>query len=406
MNIASIETAIQFLQAGKFIILVDDADRENEGDLVMAGEFATPEAINFMAKHARGLICMPMSANEFDRLAIPMMVQDNRSKNNTAFGVSIGSATGITTGISASDRAHTVRVVARKEATRDDIVMPGHIFPLRAVEKGLAEREGHTEGSVELMKLAGLHPVSVICEVMNSDGTMARLPNLIEFAEKYNLPIVTIKDLSAYAREKSEGLEKVSSSYLPIQEIGQFHIHTFRSRKDGVEHIALVHPPLNRDKAPLVRLHSECLTGDVFRSLRCDCGRQLNTSLSKIAAEGGVLLYLRQHEGRGIGLGNKIKAYALQDCGYDTVEANHQLGFAADQRDYRVAAEMLKHLGLSQVRLLTNNPKKIASLEDLGVKVIARESLEVEPTKENIRYLSTKREKMGHLLNLVGSEEK
>ena len=403
MSLSYIETAIAQLRQGKMIILVDDENRENEGDLVVAAEYVTPEVINFMTQYGRGLVCFPMAAECFDRLEIPMMTKNNGSKNKTAFGVSIGAAEGITTGISAADRAHTIKVAASPNSTAKDIVMPGHVFPLRACKGGVLERGGHTEGSVDLTRLAGLYPAAVICEIMNSDGSMARLPDLTVFAKQHHLPIVSMRDLVTYRLRNEKLLEAVSSSYLPLHEVGKFGIHTFRSMINNSEHIALVRQPLDLTHPVLVRIHSECLTGDVFGSARCDCGRQLDHAMAQIAGKGGVLLYLRQ-EGRGIGLSNKIKAYDLQDQGYDTVEANHQLGFSADERDYGVAAQMLRALGIERVRLLTNNPKKLSGLQDYGLNVIERVPLETVPTKDNIRYLKAKREKLGHWLNFQESE--
>jgi len=393
----SIEMAINQLQQGKMIILVDDDSRENEGDVVIAAEYVTPEAINFMIRHARGLVCLPMMPDDFDRLGIPLMVKDNTSRYHTAFGVSIGAAVGITTGISAFDRSKTIKTAVDLGSTRKDIVMPGHIFPLCARQGGVLERRGHTEGSVDLARLAGLRPAAVLCEIIKENGTMARLPDLLEFSKKYKLPIVSIQDLVAYRFKNEKLLVATSSSCLPTNDLGEFQIYSFRSTVNYVEHVALVRHPIHSDSPVLVRIHSECLTGDVFGSARCDCGWQLQYALEQIAKNGGVLLYLPQ-EGRGIGLTNKIKAYALQDEGLDTVEANHRLGFSADERDYGIAAQILKILGVTRLTLLTNNPTKLSALQKYGLEVIERIPLETVPTQHNIHYLRTKREKLGHWL--------
>lgn len=395
----TIQEAIEDLKQGKFILLVDDENRENEGDLVCAAELATAETINFMTQYARGLVCMPLSAERFDELGIPMMVKENRCYYQTAFGVSIGAAKGITTGISCADRALTVRVAADPKSSPEDIVMPGHIFPLRAEPNGVLVRTGHTEGAIDLMRLANLNPAAVICEVMDADGSMARLPSLLEFAKNHGIKIISIYDLVTYRVQRETMISEVSMSQLPVRDRGNFSIHTFESHIDHTQHVALVSDKIKLDAPPLIRLHSECLTGDVFGSGRCDCGRQLDQALARIDKEGGALLYLRQ-EGRGIGLANKIKAYALQDQGLDTVEANHQLGFGDDQRDYGIAAQILRSLGIHEIRLLTNNPRKVAGLERYGIRVIERVSHETLATDDNIRYLQTKREKLGHLLSV------
>jgi 3,4-dihydroxy 2-butanone 4-phosphate synthase/GTP cyclohydrolase II len=396
-QLASIEEAIADLKQGKMIILVDDENRENEGDLVMAAEKVTPESINFMTQHARGLVCMPMSQSDFERLQIPLMTQNNTNKHQTAFGVSIGAANGITTGISAADRAYTIKVAVDPGSSMNDLSIPGHIFPLCAKEGGVLERDGHTEGSVDLMRLAGLRPASAICEVMNEDGTMARMPQLVEFAKKHDLKIASIKDLITYRIAKDTIVELVSSAHLPTKH-GKFTIQVYRNLKDGIEHVAMIKEPLDPNRLTLTRIHSECLTGDILHSIRCDCGAQLDIAMQKIAEQGGVLLYLRQ-EGRGIGLANKIKAYSLQDQGLDTVEANHHLGFEADQREYAIAAHILRLLDIDKVRLLTNNPRKIDGLMDHGVEVVERLPLLVDASEENVHYLQTKRDKLGHLFD-------
>lgn len=396
----TLQQAIAALKRGEFIILVDDEKRENEGDLILAAEFATAEKINFMCHYGRGLICLPLTEEAFERLGIPMMVKHNHSRHQTAFGVSIGAATGISTGISTADRARTIRVACNPNSNHKDIVMPGHVFPLCAKPGGVLQRSGHTEGSVDLMRIAELQPAAVLCEIMNPDGSMARLLDLICFAKRHNLPIIRVEDIVAHRIQHEKLITPVSSAYLPVRNRGKFRIHTYRNCFTGVECIALVREPLDADVPCLVRLHSECLTGDVFASARCDCGVQLEMALEQIAVQGGVLLYLRQ-EGRGIGLGNKIKAYELQDQGLDTVQANHQLGFPADQRDYGIAVQMLQSLHIKQIRLLTNNPHKISNLQRYGIKVIDRIPLESPPTLDNIHYLRTKRDKLGHLLENI-----
>ncbi len=392
---ASIETAIADIAAGKMIILVDDAHRENEGDLVMAAQHATPEAINFMIRYGRGLVCMPMLEEDFIRLRIPMMVKHNNAPRQTAFGVSIEARDGVSTGISAQDRATTIRVAANAHSMPSDIVMPGHIFPLCAQQGGVLKRNGHTEGSVDLARLAGLRSSAVICEIINDDGTMARLPDLTLFAQEHNLCIVSIHDLQTYRMTREKLVELQAKTRLPLQQFGEFTLHAFTSSVEQKEMVVLSKPCSTPDKPPLVRLHSACMTGDVLGSLRCDCGAQLTTALEQIANEGGYIVYLPQ-EGRGIGLANKIKAYALQDQGLDTVEANHKLGFEADLRDYGLAAQVLRELGVTAVRLLTNNPRKVAGLQRYGVQVVERIAIQTPIRATNIRYLQTKREKLGH----------
>ena len=390
----SIEQAIKQLQTGGMIVVVDDEQRENEGDIIIAAQHATSEKINFLIKNARGLVCLSMLPNDFERLQIPMMTKHNRAQFQTAFGVSIEAADNVTTGISAADRAETIRVAIDDASGPSNVVMPGHIFPLKAAEGGVLLRNGHTEAGVDLARLAGLKPAAVICEIISDDGSMARLPELKVFAKLHDLPIVSIKDLQTYRLLNESLVDDVAEAKLPIDMHGEFTVHVFKSRLDGSEHVALVKP----SKDPLVRLHSECLTGDVFHSRRCDCGAQLDASMQLIAEQGGVLLYLRQ-EGRGIGLANKIKAYALQEQGMDTVEANLALGFQADERDYGIAAQILKQLGYDNIELLTNNPAKIDALQELGICVTKRRSLQMNPHDDNIHYMQTKANKMQHWIN-------
>ncbi|MBN9228802.1 MULTISPECIES: 3,4-dihydroxy-2-butanone-4-phosphate synthase [Legionella] len=396
-SLATIEHAVETLKAGKMVILMDDEDRENEGDLVVAAEYATPEVINFMSRHGCGLICLSMADELIDKLQLPMMAQNNKSPYGTAFTVSIEAAQGVSTGISAQDRAQTIQVAINPESGPADVISPGHVFPLRARKKGVLERPGQTEGSVDLAKLAGLAPAAVICEIINEDGTMSRRDELVLFSQKHNIPLVTIKDLIEYRIRHEVLVNADASTRIPLQNKGDFNMTVFANELDSAEHFALVKPPAFANRVPLVRIHSECITGDVFGSCKCDCGKQLEQSLSLIAAEGGILIYLRQ-EGRGIGLANKLKAYALQEQGLDTVDANHQLGLPVDGRDYAIAYQILKYFGIDAIRLLTNNPSKIAAVDRYGIKVMERVPLEIEPTKESHRYLKTKKEKMGHLL--------
>ena len=398
---APIEEAISAIRDGQIIVVVDDEDRENEGDLTMAASKITPDAVNFMAKHGRGLVCLAMTPERLDELDIPLEVSDNSSPRETAFCVSIDARDGTSTGISASDRARTIRAAVDPATTPRELVRPGHVFPLRSRPGGVLVRSGHTEAAVDLARIAGLPPAGVICEVMNDDGTMARVPELKKFAKKHGLLIITIADLISY-RMRTEGLvRRVASADLPTVH-GQFRVHAFDSLIDDQTHVALVRGDIGDGQNVLVRVHSKCLTGDVFHSVRCDCGPQLDAALEQIAKEGrGVLLYLHQ-EGRGIGLANKIKAYALQDEGLDTVQANERLGFKPDQRDYGIGAQILRDLGIRTMRLLTNNPRKFIGLEGYGLSVVESVPLEVTPATEFTRkYLKTKKDKLGHTLKGV-----
>jgi len=397
--LATIAEAIEDIKTGKFLIIVDDEDRENEGDLVMAAEKVTPEAINFMAKYGRGLICMPVIGERLDELNIPMMVGDNTSKHGTAFTVSIEAKHRVSTGISAYDRAATIKAVLDPTTKPEDLARPGHTFPLRAREGGVLVRAGHTEAIVDLARLAGLYPAGVICEIMSEDGTMALLPQLEATAEEHGIKIVAISDLIAYRRHHEKLVHRMAQANLPTM-YGEFVAITYKSTIDPDEHVALVRGDISGDAPVLVRVHSECLTGDVFGSLRCDCGDQIALAMQAIAnEERGVFLYMRQ-EGRGIGLHNKIAAYALQDQGLDTVEANESLGFPADLRDYGIGAQILADLGLKDIRLLTNNPKKVVGLEGYGLRVVETLPIIAKPNPLNIRYLETKHQKMGHLLEV------
>jgi 3,4-dihydroxy 2-butanone 4-phosphate synthase/GTP cyclohydrolase II len=405
MPISNIEEVVHDLKNGKMIILVDDEDRENEGDLTIAAEKVTPEAINFMAKHGRGLICLALSPEYVERLKLTPMVYENRSPFETAFTTSIEAREGVTTGISAADRAHTVLTAVADDAKPEDIVQPGHVFPLRARRGGVLFRTGQTEGSVDLARLAGLKPAAVICEIMKDDGSMARLPDLEMFAEKHGIKLATVSDIISYRMRTESFVRKVAVTNLPTP-VGDFKAVAFVNDIDDYEHVAMVKGDIDPEKEILVRVHSQCVTGDVFGSLRCDCGEQLKLAMKMVQDEGlGVILYLQQ-EGRGIGLANKLKAYELQDQGLDTVEANERLGFAADLRNYGVGAQILAALGIKKMRLITNNPKKIIGLEGYGLKVVDRVPIECEPTDQNLRYLRTKCSKLGHLIRTVEDRTK
>jgi 3,4-dihydroxy 2-butanone 4-phosphate synthase / GTP cyclohydrolase II len=397
---SALSKALEHLRKGGMIILTDDEDRENEGDLVMAAEFATPEAVNFMARFGRGLICLPMTAAALDKFNLPQMAPINRARRSTAFTISIEARDGITTGISAFDRSHTIATAINLNTKPEEIVSPGHVFPLRAAEGGVLKRAGHTEGAIDLMTLAGLQPAGVICEIMGDDGEMSRRPALEVFAKTHNLPILTIAELVKYRLQTEVLIDEVAKSELPTAYADEpLTVHAFRSRIDGTEHLAIVKHPL--PKTPLVRVHSECLTGEALGSLRCDCGPQLQTAIRLVSeSQGGIVLYMRNQEGRGIGIANKIKAYALQDQGHDTVEANVALGFANDTRDYAAAAHMLKALGVSELTLLTNNPDKTLALKELGLNVVEQRPLVIEANPFNANYLATKREKLGHSFEL------
>jgi len=400
MATSRIADAIEDIRNGKMIILVDDEDRENEGDLCMASEFVTPEAINFMARYGRGLICLTLSNEFMERLKIPMMVSDNQSRFKTAFTISIEAKRGVTTGISAADRATTIRTAIADEAKPEDIVSPGHVFPILAKKGGVLVRTGQTEGSVDLARLAGLKSTGVICEIMNDDGSMARMPDLEIFAKKHGLKIATIADLITFRMQHESLVRRAATAKLPTAYGGEFKFIVYENDVDEMKHVALVKGNIQPGDEVLVRVHSECLTGDVFGSMRCDCGEQLQAAMEMVAKEGkGVIVYMHQ-EGRGIGLVNKVKAYELQELGKDTVEANLELGFKEDLRDYGIGAQILVDLGVKKMRLLTNNPKKVVGLEGYGMTIVERVPIEMQPNKANVRYLKTKKEKMGHLLKI------
>ncbi|MBW2620092.1 MAG: bifunctional 3,4-dihydroxy-2-butanone-4-phosphate synthase/GTP cyclohydrolase II [Deltaproteobacteria bacterium] len=400
MSLISIEDAIKEIRAGRMVILVDDEDRENEGDLTMAAEAVTPESINFMAKYGRGLICLSMTGEKIDSLNLPLMVDNNTSQFQTGFTVSIEARCGVTTGISAADRATTIHTAVADDAKPGDLVRPGHVFPLRGKEGGVMVRAGQTEGSIDLARLAGLKPAGVICEIMDEDGSMARMPALENFSKKHDIKICTIADLIEYRMRTESFVRRSAETVVPTLHAGEFHAVVYENQVDDLLHIAMIKGEIDSNKPVLVRVHSECLTGDIFGSLRCDCGEQLHKAMGMIDKEGsGILLYIRQ-EGRGIGLVNKLKAYALQDQGLDTVEANEELGFKPDMRNYGIGAQILVDLGVKKMKLLTNNPKKMVGLEGYGLSIVEQIKIEIEPNKYNIGYLECKKLKMGHLLNI------
>jgi 3,4-dihydroxy 2-butanone 4-phosphate synthase/GTP cyclohydrolase II len=394
----TIEEAVKEIAAGRPVVVVDDEDRENEGDLIFAAQKATPELVAFMVRHSSGFICVPMTEEDADRLELPPMYYTNQDRRGTAYTVTVDAREGVTTGISAADRAHTIRLLADPGANPTDFARPGHVVPLRAKPGGVLRRTGHTEAAIDLARLAGLHPTGVLCELVNDDGTMKRLPDLQVFAEEHGVALITIADLIAYRRAHERLVERLADTRLPT-EYGHFRAVGYRGLADGSDHVALIYGEIGDGEDVLVRVHSECLTGDVFGSQRCDCGPQLRAAMRRVVAEGrGVVLYVRGHEGRGIGLMHKLQAYQLQDQGRDTVEANLELGLPADARDYGTGAQILVDIGVRSMRLLTNNPAKRAGLEGYGLSVTGREALPVRPHPENVRYLRTKRDRMGHLL--------
>jgi 3,4-dihydroxy 2-butanone 4-phosphate synthase / GTP cyclohydrolase II len=402
----SIEAAVAEFRAGRPVIVVDDADRENEGDLIFAAELATPELVAFMVRHTSGFICVPLTEAECDRLELPPMYHTNQDRRGTAYAVTVDAREGVSTGISAADRARTIRLLADPTTSPADLSRPGHVVPLRARAGGVLRRPGHTEAAVDLANLAGLHPAGVLCEMVNDDGTMMRLPQLTVFAKEHELALICIADLVTYRRRVENQVERIAEARIPT-EVGTFRAVGYRATHDASEHVALVYGDLGDGLDVLVRVHSECLTGDVFGSLRCDCGPQLRAALARVAQEErGVVLYMRGHEGRGIGLMHKLQAYQLQDAGRDTVDANLELGLPADARDYGTGAQILADLGIKTMRLLTNNPAKRAGLEGYGLQVVGREGLPVRPHPENVRYLRTKRDRMGHLLDELDQASK
>jgi 3,4-dihydroxy 2-butanone 4-phosphate synthase/GTP cyclohydrolase II len=400
-GVASVEDAIKTVKAGKLIIIVDDEDRENEGDLMVAAEKVTPDIINFMAMHGRGLICLSMTQERLRQLGLPLMVTENTGQFQTAFTISIDAKEGTTTGISAYDRAKTVLTAIDPETRPSDLARPGHIFPLEAVEGGVLKRTGQTEAAVDVSRLAGLAPAGVICEIMNEDGTMSRMPDLVAFSQTYDIPILTIADLIQYRMRHELLIQKIEEADMPTK-FGHFKVVVYQDSIHGEQHVALIKGDLSKDEPTLVRAHSQCLTGDTFGSIRCDCGDQLSRSMEILEEAGkGVILYILNHEGRGIGLANKIKAYAMQDQGIDTVEANEKLGFKPDHRDYGIGAQILVSLGVNKLRLITNNPRKFIGLAGYGLEIVDRVPLEIPPNQSNRRYLKTKKEKMGHILDMV-----
>ncbi|HAR35658.1 MAG TPA: bifunctional 3,4-dihydroxy-2-butanone-4-phosphate synthase/GTP cyclohydrolase II [Acidobacteria bacterium] len=401
MPLTRIEEALEQIRQGRMVILVDDEDRENEGDLCIAAEKVTPEAVNFMAREGRGLICLSLTRQRAEELQLPPMVQENTARFGTAFTVSIDAREGISTGISAYDRARTILTAINPATRPEDLARPGHVFPLIAREGGVLARAGQTEASVDLARLAGLYPAGVICEVMKEDGTMARMPDLEEFSREHGIPILTIADLISYRMRTETLVRKISEAELPTK-YGHFRVAVFEDIIHGEHHVALIKGEISPDRPTLVRAHSQCLTGDAFGSLRCDCGEQLHTAMKMIEKEGsGVILYMLNHEGRGIGLANKIKAYGLQDEGCDTVEANCRLGFKPDQRDYGIGAQILAALGIKKIRLITNNPRKFRGLSGYGLEIVDRVPIQIPPTEENLEYLKAKKEKLGHLLDII-----